>query len=330
MILLYILIIKQVNREFCFWNFNKKITMNRNKYGNNTIIKRKGDVVKLIVIYPKFPLGNMVDPDWEEEYNMVSSMDGIETGLYDSEEKRLILKNVAEEAFFLYRGWMQREGEELPHLFQKYRWWSETEQIKMGNSSFYWTKVLEPFLIGPTYMYSNEMLNDLKIEFDLNSIEALAEKLYLVMSEKLGFSIFMKDGVKSAIRPVINSKEEMAEGLKEMINYTENFRDGLVFKPAVFVENERRFFCWKSGKIVGGFLVLPEIFENSTKEEEDFLIKIIETVDLELELNFFTLDIAYADGKLVLVELGHGEYSSLKETDTLMFAKKLEEISKSL
>ena len=78
---------------------------------------------------------------------------------------------------------------------------------------------------------------------------------------------------------------------------------------------------------MGGFLVLPEIFENSTKEEEDFLIKIIETVDLELELNFFTLDIAYVDGRLVLVELGHGEYSSLKEIDTLAFARKLEEIS---
>ena len=103
MILLYILIIKQVNREFCFWNFNKKITMNRNKYGNNTIIKRKGDVVKLIVIYPKFPLGNIVDPDWEEEYDIVSSTENIETGLYDSEEKRLILKNVAHEAFFMYR-----------------------------------------------------------------------------------------------------------------------------------------------------------------------------------------------------------------------------------
>ena len=303
------------------------VIMGKSKCGKNAIIKRKGDVMKLVVIYPKFPLGNIVDPDWEEEYDIVSSMENIETGLYDSEEKRLILKNVAHEAFFMYRGWMQKDGEELPHLFQKHRWWSDTEQIKKGNSSFYWTKSLKSFLIEPTYMYSNEMLDNLKKEINLSSIEDLAEKLYFIMSEKLGTSIFMKDGVKSAIRPVINSKEEMTTGLKEMLNYTENFRDGLIFKPAVFVENERRFFCWKNEKARRGFLVLPEIFENSTKEEENFLLKIIEIVDLELGLNFFTLDIAYVDGRLVLVELGHGEYSSLKEIDTLAFARKLEEIS---
>ena len=39
--------------------------------------------MRIMLIYPKYPLKNIVDPDWLEEYNAVSKISCIETGLYD-------------------------------------------------------------------------------------------------------------------------------------------------------------------------------------------------------------------------------------------------------
>ena len=50
-------------------------------------------------------------------------------------------------------------------------------------------------------------------------------------------------------------------------------------------------------------------------------MSVINTAIPALNLNFFTLDTAYTDGKPVLVELGHGEYSSLKNLNPDAFAQ---------
>ena len=54
---------------------------------------KEGEYMQLVLIYPKYPLKNIVDPDWEEEYNAVSKIQGLGTGLYDDYEKLLIINN---------------------------------------------------------------------------------------------------------------------------------------------------------------------------------------------------------------------------------------------
>ena len=73
-----------------------------------------------MLIYPKYPLKNIVDTDWLEEYNAVSKISCIETGLYDEYEKKLIFSKLSQnnQYIFLYRGWML-EPESVPK-FKKF------------------------------------------------------------------------------------------------------------------------------------------------------------------------------------------------------------------
>ena len=273
--------------------------------------------MRIMLIYPKYPLKNIVDPDWLEEYNAVSKISCIETGLYDEYEKKLIFSKLSENDryIFLYRGWMLEPEDHPSYIFPQYRWFSDHIQAKTANSGFFWTELLEPYIIGPTILYNNDFLNSIQ-SIDSKSFDILSEKLYSLTVPKLENLLFVKDGVKSETNPVISSAEELSVLLSKMASHTGKFRDGLIFKPAVKVENEKRFFCFATNNNI---IVFPQ--DNSEKEETEFLISVINTAIPALNLNFFTLDTAYADGKPVLVELGHGEYSSLKNLNPDAFAQ---------
>lgn len=278
----------------------------------------------IIVVYPKYPLKNIVDPDWEEEYNVISKIPSLETALYDEYEKRLILtKTLENEKYvFLYRGWMLEPEDHPSCIFSQYKWFSNHIQAKTANSGFFWTELLNPYIIGPTLLYTNEFLEE---DGSIESINVLGEKIYSVVSSELGASLFVKDGVKSEPEPIVSSAEELSFLLSKMANHIGKFRDGLIFKPAVKVENEKRFFCFV---INNNITIFPS--DNIKKEEQKFLDIVINTVIPALNLNFFTLDTAFVDKKPVLVELGHGEYSSLKNLSPEEFAKTLESIAEKI
>jgi hypothetical protein len=275
--------------------------------------------VRMIVVYPKYPLKNIVDPDWEEEYNAVSKLPFLETALYDEYEKRLIHTKLSEneKCVFLYRGWMLEPEDHPSYIFPQYKWFSSHIQAKTANSGFFWTESLKPYIIGPTLLYTNEFLE----EEGLESMDALGEKLYSIASAELGASLFVKDGVKSGVKPTVSSAKELGLLLSHMTNHIGKFRDGLIFKPVVKVENEKRFFCFVINNSV---TIFPS--DDIEKEEEEFLNIVINTVIPTFNLNFFTLDTAFVNKKPVLVELGHGEYSSLKNLSPEGFAKTLESI----
>ncbi|MCP1225745.1 hypothetical protein [Sebaldella sp. S0638] len=283
--------------------------------------------MRIMLIYPKYPLKNIVDPDWEEEYNAVSKMPFLETGLYDEYEKRLIFSKLYENEnyIFLYRGWMLEPENHPSLIFPQYNWFSDHIQAKTANSGFFWTELLKPYIIGPTILYPNEFLDNLQEEKGTESRDVLGEILYSPAASELGNSIFVKDGVKSESEPVISSAEELSLLLSKMKNHIGKFRDGLIFKPAVKVENEKRFFCFAVNNNVS---IFPS--DNIQNEEKDFLNNIINTVIPAFNLNFFTLDTACVDGKTVLVELGHGEYSSLKNLSTEEFSETLEFIAEKI
>ena len=276
--------------------------------------------MRIMLIYPKYPLKNIVDPDWEEEYNAVSKVSSFGTGLYDEYEKRLIFSNFSEneEYIFLYRGWMSEPEDHLSCIFPQYKWLSDHIQAETANSGFFWSELLEPYIIGPTILYTNEFLEGIPKD-------GLGKKLYSLAAPGLGKSLFVKDGVKSEAEPVISSAEELSLLLSKMKNHIGKFRDGLIFKPAVNVENEKRFFCFAVNNNIN---IFPS--DNSTAEEKNFLDTIINKVIPAFGLNFFTLDTAYVNGKLVLVELGHGEYSSLKNLSPEKFAGTVKLIAEKL
>ena len=92
--------------------------------------------MRIMLIYPKYPLKNIVDPDWLEEYNAVSKISCIETGLYDEYEKKLIFSKLSENDryIFLYRGWMLEPEDHPSYIFPQYRWFSDHIQAKTANS----------------------------------------------------------------------------------------------------------------------------------------------------------------------------------------------------
>ena len=289
---------------------------------------KEGEYMQLVLIYPKYPLKNIVDPDWEEEYNAVSKIQELETGLYDDYEKLLIINDNTlsnDEYIYLYRGWMLNPEEHLSLVFPQYKWFSDDIQSKTANSGFFWSNLLEPFIIGPTLLYSNDFLENLLPENNRKSLDTLSQNLYSLTAPRLGNSIFVKDGVKSETNPVISSAEELTAVLSQMTNHVGEFRDGLIFKPAVEVKNEKRFFCFL---LDNDILIFPSY--NMEKNEKEFLNKIAHIVTTTLGLNFFTLDTAYVKDRLVLIELGHGEYSSLKDINPEYFADILGFMAKKL
>jgi hypothetical protein len=241
-------------------------------------------------IYPCLPYQpHIVDPMWAPEYEWARAQ-GLATGLVDMDNDRVwiptLASNTAQPAPVLYRGWMLTAA--------------EYDQLAR----------LLPLVVSPAEYLSSHQAT--------GWYEAVAThtfpSCFLTEPVALDFAVsrryFVKGLVKSfSADSVLTSQQQLADfwQLQELpVGTTLFVRDFVDLKP----NSERRFFVVRGQVLGAAGAMLPEALQAAVAALQPRL--------------FYSLDVAETlAGQPVLVEVGDGQVSDLKEWSVSEFGSRV-------
>lgn len=242
----------------------------------------------ITIIYPSL-FGEISSP-WKEEYEIAKKI-GLNVATFD-EEEYTIKQNLLDKVV-VYRGWMLsvENYKKLIKAVEKKKgaMLINEHQFKQINSFSSWYEKLEEYTIKSYFVQ------------DFSELDALFE------GEK---SYFVKDQLKSlgSEKSIAHSKDEAIEIYNE-IQKNRDFEiedNGICLREVVSIEDEERFF------VMDGHII-----SSSKNQDRLMFVQNITNIILEdLQIVFASIDVAYCNGKNILVELGGLQVSDMnKEGD---------------
>jgi hypothetical protein len=228
------------------------------------------------IIYPCLPYQpRTVDPLWEPEYEWARAQ-GLATGLVDMDNEKVWFPTPARPALALYRGWMltAAEYERLGHLLPLAV--SPAEYLSSHHATGWYEAVAD-------YTFPSRFLSEPA------ALDFAAGRRY-----------FVKGLVKSFDKESVLTSQEQLAGFWQRHELPAGIplfvRDFAELKP----DSERRFFVVRGQAFGAGGAVLPEALQVA--------------VDALRPRLFYSFDVAETRaGQPVLVEVGDGQVSDLKE-----------------